>query len=292
MKSFLGWMNEKPKTSSNLMDHVLDGPKNRAEAERKLKEQGIEKPKFDPKERMKCAPTWHSVMDAVDRGIAQAEAMGEAIGRSNEETAADAGFFGIAYGTAQFVKDSWNMQSCMDNQDAEYQKKLAEYDQEVGRLMPKIPLNDRLPKSEMEKQGQQYWKEHWKYQNQYEAWKEKWATYHRIKNKYALTIDGWKESDERIKAKAENAQRYKELITGDGDFLYAMFSLPGKYREYLEWRNEQFFPDDGLRYKDVEQYSFQEIDQRVHARNTTRQEQAMILDTLDQHLERTKPRFR
>jgi hypothetical protein len=68
--------------------------------------------------------------------------------------------------------------------------------------------------------------------------------------------------------------------------------LPREYAEYLEWRNNQFIPDDGLRYKDVEQYSFQEIDQRVHARNTTRQEQAMILDTLEQHLERTKPRFK
>ncbi len=160
--------------------------------------------------------------------------------------------------------------------------------------MPKIPLSERLPKSDMEIQGKAYWTEYWKCTGEYEAWSAKWKKYHEIDRKYALTIYGWKESDERIKAKAENAQRYYELITADTSFLYDMQRLPRKYADYLEWRDKQFIPDDGLRYKDrdVEKYSFQEITERVHSRNSLRQDSAMILDSLDQHLERTKPRFK
>ncbi len=107
---------------------IMDDIEKLNKAQEILKGQGVLPPKNPhPTDRMQCAPTWHSVVDAVDRGIAQAEAMGEASGRSNEEMAADAGFFGIMYGATQFVKDSWNMQGCMDNQDAKYDRELDDY---------------------------------------------------------------------------------------------------------------------------------------------------------------------
>jgi hypothetical protein len=114
---------------------MMDDIEKMSRAEKLLNEQGVLPPKNPhPTDRMQCAPTWHSVMDAVDRGIDQAEAMGEAIGRSTEGTAADAGFFGIMYGAAQFVKDSWNIQGCMDNQDEKYDKELDDYVKKIRNV--------------------------------------------------------------------------------------------------------------------------------------------------------------
>ncbi len=98
-----------------------------SEAEEIANDRGIERPHSSTQDRMQCAPDWNSVVDAADRGIALAETMPDG---SN----ADAGFFGIIYGAAQFVKDSWSIQECMDKQDEKYEEELAEYVEEVRTL--------------------------------------------------------------------------------------------------------------------------------------------------------------
>jgi hypothetical protein len=126
---------EKTRPAYIQVPKMMDDIEKFGEAEKILNQQGILPPKNPhPTDRMQCAPTWHSVVDAVDRGVALAESMGEATGRSNEETAADAGFFGIMYGAGQFVKDAWNIQDCMDNQDAKYDRELDDYVKKIRNV--------------------------------------------------------------------------------------------------------------------------------------------------------------
>jgi hypothetical protein len=111
---------------------MMDDIEKFGKAEKILNEQGILPPKNPhPADRMQCAPNWTNVVDSVAKGIEQAEAMGEAIGRSNSETAADAGFFAVVYGGIQFVKESLDSQNCMNKQDEKYDRELDEY---VGKV--------------------------------------------------------------------------------------------------------------------------------------------------------------
>lgn len=302
MKSFLGWMNEKPKTSSNLMDHVLNGPKDRAEAERILKERGIDKPQNPhPSRRMECAPDPKDMLAAINTGFDQGELLTENLDYMRNYNATtmdqinDTVFATTANMLIQLIKDRNQIQQCMNDQDAEYERQMQEYNQQVSRLMPKLPARTPLWESKMEKDGREYWTAHWRCQKEHAEWEAKWAKYHEIRKKYALTIDGWKESDERIRAKAENAQRYYELITADTGFLSEMYWLPYKYAEYLEWQKSRLIPDDGLKYRindGTTKYDFQEIKERVQARNSTRTQDAMTMESLADKLERTKPRFK
>jgi hypothetical protein len=109
---------------------IMDDLEKFGQAEKLLNQQGILPPKNPhPNERMQCAPRWDSVAEAAARGVELAEAMGEATGRNENmgDTASDAGFFALAFGTARFAKDSWNIQKCMNDQDAKYDREMDDY---------------------------------------------------------------------------------------------------------------------------------------------------------------------
>lgn len=112
---------------------------NFADAEKSAQDQGIEHPQSPTKDRMQCAPNWDSVLDAVGKGISDAEAMGGAIDRDPADTAADAGFFGLMYGGTQFIKDSMNIQDCMDKQDQKYQEDMKDYVDKVEDIAKSKP---------------------------------------------------------------------------------------------------------------------------------------------------------
>jgi len=109
---------------------IMDDLEKFGQAEKTLNQQGILPPKNPhPNKRMQCAPRWDSVAEAAAKGVELAEAMGEVTGRNENmgDTASDAGFFALAFGTARFAKDSWDIQKCMNDQDAKYDREMDDY---------------------------------------------------------------------------------------------------------------------------------------------------------------------
>ena len=134
--------------------HILDDLERSERAAENLRQRGINPPVDPhPKDRMQCAPDPKGILDALNEGMDLGELTTErldwtrAAQTTNMDQVNDTLFHTIYKVGEKFVKDSMNIQDCMDKQDEKYKLELAQYHNYLKEEKKKIPESEMVEKT-------------------------------------------------------------------------------------------------------------------------------------------------